>query len=274
MQGIREAVETPRPDRNRHKEDAMLSNQESGTNVYEIAEGIYRINTPVVFPGMPDRFSFNQYLIADEAPLLFHTGPRRLFPLVREAMERIMPVERLRYVAFSHFEADECGSMNEWLAAAPGAVPVCGRIAAMVSMNDIADRPALALADQEVLDLGRHAVRWFDTPHVPHGWDCGLMMEVKTRTFLCGDLFTQPGAGETPLTESDILGPSEQFRAPMDYFAHAPNTTDTLERLAREEPIVLACMHGSAWRGDGAALLRDLAARVAHGIEALSPANR
>ena len=135
----------------------------------------------------------------------------------------------------------------------------------MVSTNDVADRPARALVDGEELSLGKHAVRWFDTPHVPHGWDCGLMMETSTRTFLCGDLFTQGGAGETPLTESDILGPSEAFRAPMDYFAHAPGTGAILERLAAEMPTTLACMHGSAWRGDGAALIRALAARLAAG---------
>lgn len=169
-------------------------------------------------------FSFNQYLIVDDEPLLFHTGPRRLFPLVREAVGRVMPVDRLRYVAFSHFEADECGVLNEWLAVAPRAEAVCGRIAAMVSVEDIGDRPPRALADGEHLHLGRHTLHWFDTPHMPHGWDCGLMMEYSTRTFLCGDLFTQGGAGETPLTESDILEPSEAFRAPLDYFAHAPNT--------------------------------------------------
>ena len=163
----------------------MITNYAAGTNVHEIAVGIYRINTPV---------------------------------------GRVLPVERLRYVGFSHFEADECGALNEWLGAAPHAEPLCGQIAAMVSVNDVADRPARALADGEALNLGRHTVRWFDTPHVPHGWDCGLLMETSTRTFLCGDLFTQGGAGETPLTESDILGPSEAFRAPMDYFAHAPGT--------------------------------------------------
>ena len=136
---------------------------------------------------------------------------------------------------------------------------MCGQIAAMLSANDARDRPTRALADGEVLALGKHAVRWFDTPHVPHGWDCGLMMETSTRTFLCGDLFTQGGAGETPLTESDILGPSEAFRAPMDYYSHAPDTAAILERLAREQPTTLACMHGSAFRGDGAALLRALA---------------
>jgi len=146
---------------------------------------------------------------------------------------------------------------------APQAGPVCSQIAAMVSVNDVADRPARALADGEVLNLGRHALRWFDTPHMPHGWDCGLMMETSTRTFLCGDLFTQGGTGATPLTESDILGPSEEFRAPMDYFARAPDTTRILERLAHERPTTLACMHGSAFRGDGAALLRALAERLA-----------
>ena len=174
----------------------MITNLQSGTNVHEIADGIYRINTPIAIPGGPDEFNFNQYLIVDDAPLLFHTGPRKLFPLVREAMGRVMPVERLRYVAFSHFEADECGALNEWLAVAPRAETVCGQIAAMVSANDVGDRPARALADGELLSLGKHAVRWFDTPHLPHGWDCGLMMETSTRTFLCGDLFTQGGAGE------------------------------------------------------------------------------
>ena len=242
----------------------MITNPQSGTNVHEIAAGIYRINTPVELPGAGG-FNFNQYLIDDEAPLLFHTGPRRMFPHVHEAVSRLMPVARLRYIGFSHFEADECGALNEWLGAAPQAEPVCGQIAAMVSANDVADRPPRALADGEVLTLGRHAVRWFDTPHMPHGWDCGLMLETSTRTFLCGDLFTQGGAGETPLTEADILGPSEAFRAPMDYYAHAPDTARILERIARERPTTLACMHGSAFRGDGAALLRGLAERLAEG---------
>jgi len=240
----------------------MITNPQSGTNVHEIAAGIYRINTPVEIPGA-GHFNFNQYLIDDEAPLLFHTGPRRMFPLVREAVGRLIPVARLRYVGFSHFEADECGALNEWLAVAPQAEPVSSRIAAMVSTNDVADRPGRALADGEVLTLGRHAVRWLDTPHLPHGWDSGLMMETSTRTFLCGDLFTQGGAGETPLTESDILEPSEAFRAQMDYYAHAPDAAKILERLARERPTTLAVMHGSAFRGDGAALLRALAERLA-----------
>jgi flavorubredoxin len=236
----------------------MITNKDSGTNVNEIADGIFRINTPIQLPGNM-QFNFNQYLIDDEDPLLFHTGPRKLFPLVHEAIGHVTAVENLRYLALSHFEADECGSLNEFLAAAPKAEPVCSRIATMVSIGDFADRAPRALADEEILELGGHSLRWFDTPHIPHGWDCGLMMESKTRTFFCGDLFTQGGPGDIALTESDILGPSEDFRRPMDYFAHSPNTQETLERLAQQSPTTLACMHGSAWRGDGGDLLRALA---------------
>jgi flavorubredoxin len=235
----------------------MITNTQSGTNVHEVADRIYRINTPMKLPD-GGQFSFNQYLIVDDAPMLFHTGQRQLFPLVREAIDTVVPVERLQYLGFSHFEADECGALNAFLAVAPHAVPVCSQIAAMVSITDYADRAPRALADGEDLRLGRHTLRWFDTPHMPHSWECGLMMDMTTRTFLCGDLFTQGGAGDVPLTESDILGPSESFRAPMDYFAHAPQTSAILERLARERPATLACMHGSAWRGDGARLLREL----------------
>jgi flavorubredoxin len=238
----------------------MITNREAGTRVDEVAEGIFRISTPVTV--LPGGFTFNQYLLVDEEPLLFHTGPRRMFPLVREAVAAVIPVERLRYVGLSHFEADECGALNEFLAVAPGAVPVCGRIAAMVSIDDVADRKARALADGETLALGRHRVRWFDTPHVPHGWECGYLFEEHTRTLLCGDLFTQGGAEHAPVTEADILGPSEAMRAGLDYWAHATNTTAVLERLAAAEPSTLACMHGAAWRGDGGALLRALAERL------------
>ena len=229
------------------------------TTVDEVADGIYRISTGVQGDLLPGGFSFNQYLVEDEEPLLFHTGLRQLFPSVRDAIARVMPVERLRHVAFSHLEADECGALNEFLAAAPRARPVCSAVGAMTSANDLAIRPARALTDGERLRLGRHEVVWFDAPHVPHGWDCGFLSETSTRTLLCGDLFTQPGWQNPALTESDILGPSEAMRKAMDYYSHGSSTRVILEKLAGVEPRTLACMHGSAWRGDGAKLLRALA---------------
>ena len=235
-----------------------ITNAQSGTNIHEIAARIYRINTPVIIEGGPGGFSFNQYLIVDDQPLLFHTGPRKMFPLVREAVASVIPVERLRYVAFSHVEADECGSLNQWLAAAPQSLPLCGSIAALVSIEDLADRSPRALADGELLSLGEHSVRWFDTPHLPHAWECGFLMEEATRTLLCGDLFTQPGHAAQALTSGDILGPSEAFRQQMDYFSHGKHAGELLEKLASTNPTTLAVMHGSAWQGDGAGLLREL----------------
>jgi flavorubredoxin len=225
--------------------------------VCEVADGIYRINTPVQIPGAGG-FSFNQYLIADDAPLLFHTGPRKMFPLVREAVASVLPVDQLRYVALSHVEADECGSLNEWLSVAPQSLPLCGTVAALVSIGDLADRAPRALTDGEVVSLGTHRVRWLDTPHLPHAWECGFLVEESTRTLLCGDLFTQPGADLPPLTESDILGPSEAFRHQLDYYSHTMNARPLFEKLVSAEPATLACMHGSAWHGDGAKLLRAL----------------
>jgi flavorubredoxin len=240
----------------------MITNTQTGTNIHEIADGIYRINTPIDFPD-GQGFSFNQYLVIDDDPLLFHTGPRQMFPLVSAAIAAVMPVDRLRYVSFSHVESDECGGLNAFLAAAPRAQPLSGQIAAMVSINDLADRPARVMADGERVALGRHTIQWLDTPHVPHGWESGLILDEATGTFFCGDLFTQPGHGDRPLTEADILGPSESFRLQMDYFAHAPQTAATLGRLAQIRPRTLACMHGSAWRGDGSALLTALAQSLA-----------
>jgi flavorubredoxin len=240
-----------------------ITNASSGTNVHEIADGIYRINTPT--DTVPGGFSFNQYLVLDDQPLLFHTGPRKMFPLVREAVESLIPASSLRYIALSHFEADECGSLNEWLASAPQSQPLCSQIAAMVSVDDFADRPARALAHGEALSLGKHTVKWLDAPHLPHGWETGFLMDTGARTLFCGDLFTQGGARTPALTESDILEPSEAFRKPMDYFSHSINAMALIENLAREEPETLACMHGSAWRGKGAGLLRALGERLSAG---------
>jgi flavorubredoxin len=236
----------------------MITNIESNTRIDEIAEGIYRISTPVPPSAIPGGFSYNQYLVVDDDPLLFHTGPRRLFALVRQAVDAVLPAERLRYVCLSHVESDECGSLNDFLAIAPRAEPLCSEIAAKISLGDLADRTPRGLADGEELVLGRRTVRWVDAPHLPHAWECGYLFDLRSRTLLCGDLFTQPGAENPALTTGDVLGPSEAMRAGLDYFAHGRGDTDRLERLAALGPSTLACMHGSAWHGDAPALLRAL----------------
>jgi len=233
-----------------------VTNTESGTRIDEVADGIYRISTP--YTDVPGGFSFNQYLIRDEQPLLFHTGPRNMVALTREAMASVMNPEELRFVGFSHYESDECGALAQFLALAPNAVPVCGQINAMINGTSF-DRPAKVLADGEELSLGAHRVRWFDTPHLPHAWECGHLIEEKTATLLCGDLFTQGGADNPPLTSEDILEPSEGFRKQLDYYSHTKNVHALMAHLAAATPTTLACMHGSAWQGDGARLLTALA---------------
>src|ERR1051325_9481627 len=161
----------------------MITNRDTGTCIDEITDGIYRISTPSA--KVPGGFSFNQFLIVDDDPLLFHTGLRQLFPLVHEAITSVMPAERLRYISFSHFEADECGALNQFLAVAPNAVPLCGTIAALVSISDVADREPQPMKDGEAISLGRHVIRWFDTPHLPHAWECGFLAEEAMRTLLC-----------------------------------------------------------------------------------------
>lgn len=237
-----------------------ITNTASGTNVHEIAPGIFRISTPVPPSQMPGGFTFNQFLVVDDDPLLFHTGPRRMFPLVREAVAHVLgDVAALRYVGFSHVESDECGSLNEWLAVAPRAEPVCSTIAAMVSVTDLADRPPHPLADAQELSLGKKKMRWIDAPHLPHNWECGYLFESTTRTLLCGDLFTHAGHDGPPLTESEVLSPSEAMRKAMGGVAIELHTRALLEKIASTEPTTLALMHGSSYRGDGRALLRGLA---------------
>lgn len=241
----------------------MKTNQQSNTTIDEIADNIYRISTPVPPQAIPGGFTFNQYLVVDERPMLYHTGPRKMFPLTSEAINAIIPVNTLRYIGFSHYEADECGALNDFLEAAPGAEPLCSTIAKMVSIDDVAARPAHALSDGEQLSLGQKTVQWIDTPHFPHGWECGHLFEVTTKTLFCGDLFTQGGDVHEPLIESDILNSSEQMRGALDYFSQTRLVHELAEKLASTSPSVLACMHGSAWRGDGAMLLRQLATRLA-----------
>jgi flavorubredoxin len=240
------------------------TSKESGTSIEEIAEDLFRISTPIPPEVMPGGFTFNQFLIVDDEPLLFHTGPRRLFPVTRDAVQHVLPLERLRFIAFSHVEADECGSLNDWLRAAPSSEPLCSEIGALVSISDLADRPPRGLADGEQVSLGRHRVTWLATPHLPHGMECGYFFEERTRTLLCGDLFTQPG-NQVPAvstSEASIWDPSESFRVSFPY-ASLRDPKALTEKLAANEPELLACMHGSSFRGDGASLLRRLGEALA-----------
>ncbi|MFA6240207.1 MAG: hypothetical protein WC655_04715 [Candidatus Hydrogenedentales bacterium] len=238
----------------------MQTNSHTGTRIDEVAQGIYRINTPLVTAGIPGGFNLSQYLIVDDEPMVFHAGWRRWFPFVSEAIAKVIPLESIRHVGYSHFEGDESGAVNEFLAVAPEAVPFASQIGVMTSLSDYAIRPCRALADGDEFSTGKKQWQWIYTPHVPHGWDCGILFDKTSGTLLCGDLFTQGGADTPPVTESEILSASEAMRKPMDYYAHATNTTAILERLASLNPATLACQHGSAYRGDGAALLRELAA--------------
>lgn len=240
-----------------------IVNQDSGTTIDEIVENIYRISTPIPpSDDFPPGFSFNQYLIVDDDPLLYHTGLRQMFALTRQAIATVLPVEKLRYIGFSHVEADECGALNDFLEVAPMAVPLCSDIAAMASIGDMANRPPRAMKDGETIELGRHTVSWTATPHLPHSWECGHLFDHSTRTLFCGDLFTQFGADHPAVVEDDILEPSEQARRALDYYSHTENCTVLMNKLAGLEPKLLACMHGAAWRGDGGALLRALGRRL------------
>lgn len=227
------------------------------TRVSEIASGIYRLST-FVAQVEPGGLVFNQFLILGQEPLLFHTGMRGLFPLVRDAVGKLMPPEKLRWITFGHYEADECGSMNEWLAVAPNAQIAHGMTGVMVSLNDMADRAPRVLADSEVIELGSQRARYLDTPHVPHGWEAGLVYEETTGTLLCGDLFTQYGPGAAT-TEGDIVGPAIAGEDIAHYSALNPNMGAILRRLAELKPRTLALMHGPTFMGDGAAALNALA---------------
>lgn len=227
------------------------------TAVDEVAPGIYRLSTFVPQIG-PTGFTFNQFLLDDEQPLLFHTGHRTMFPSVRAAIERVMPVDRLRWITFGHLESDECGAMNDFLAVAPQAQVAHGERGCRVSIDQMADRPPRRLADGETIDLGRMRVRHIDTPHVPHGWDAGILFEENTKTLLAGDLFTHLGNGKA-LTDSDILGPADEAEALFAYSTLSPATPGTINRLAGLEPRTLALMHGSSFAGDCRAALHALA---------------
>jgi flavorubredoxin len=229
------------------------------TKIDEIASGIFRLSSFVPEIAPPAGFTFNQFLILGHEPLLFHTGLRRMFPLVRSAVSRLLPPEQLRWIAFGHYEADECGAMNEWLEVAPQAQVAHGQTGCLVSLNDMADRSPRVLQDGETIDLGKgKRVRYLDTPHIPHGWEAGVLYEETTGTLLCGDLFTQLGDGPA-LTASDIVGPAIAAEDLFKYSSLNPGMGTTIRGLANLAPRTLALMHGPSFTGDGAAALRALA---------------
>lgn len=227
------------------------------TNIHEINDGIYRIST-LVPEAAPGGFTFNQFLVMGDEPLLYHTGGRQLFPLVAEAVERVTPVETVRWISFSHVEADECGSVNMWLGSAPYATVVHGGLACAVSLNDLCDRPPRALEDGEVLDIGGKRLRLIATPHVPHGWESIALHEETTGTLLCGDLFTHLGDGPA-ITDDDVLAAALEAEQVFGFTALTPHTASTIRALGDLSPTTLAIMHGSSYRGDGRAALHALA---------------
>jgi flavorubredoxin len=228
--------------------------------VTEIAPDVYRICTYV--PEID--LQFNQFLIKDEEPLLFHTGMRALFPVVRDAVATVIDPSKLRWISFSHFEADECGSLNEWFEVAPNAQAACSMVGALVSVNDFTQRPARGMADGETFSTGRYRFRFIQTPHVPHCWEAGLMFEETNGTLLCSDLFHQNGDHE-PLTESDVI---ERARKTLtdyqagpfaNYMPYTKHTDSIMQKLAALKPRTIVPMHGSAYAGDGERAIRDLA---------------
>jgi flavorubredoxin len=226
------------------------------TQVDEIAPDVFRLSTLVPDIG-PDGFTFNQFLIRDEQPFLFHTGMRALFPLVSQAVGRVIPLETLRWISFAHVEADECGAMNLLLDAAPQAEVVHGGLACMLSLNDLADRPPHVVGD-EPLDLGSHRMRFLPTPHVPHNWESGLWYDETSGVLLAGDLFTHLGGGAA-VTDRDVVEPAMVAEELFHSTSMGPGLVPTLRGLADLEPTTLALMHGASHTGDGGAQLRSLA---------------
>jgi flavorubredoxin len=234
------------------------ANGHATTSVHEIADGIFRLSTLVREIAPPAGFTFNQFLVLGNEPLLFHCGQRALFPSVSAAASRVVPLRRLRWITFGHLEADESGSMDEWLAAAPRAEVAHGAVGVNISLRDLAARPPRIWADGEAIDLGGKRVRHLDTPHVPHAWDARLLYEETTRTLLCGDLFAHVGDGPA-LVSSDLVGPAMAADELFRQVSLGPLTGATLRRLAALEPRTLALGHGSSFAGDGGAALRALA---------------
>ena len=242
------------------------------TKTDEIADGIFRFST-FVPEVTSDGFTFNQFLIKGEEPLLFHTGPRAMFPLVSEAVSKVIPLEKLRWITFGHVESDECGSMNQWLDVAPRSEIAHGEVGVMVSLNDLANRPPRALKDGEIIDLGGKRVRHIDTPHVPHGWEARVLFEETTRTLLCGDLFSHVGNGPA-ITSQDVLEPAKSAEELFHASCLTPTSGATIRTLAALSPKTLAIMHGSSFNGDAVRALHGLADLYDGWFQAAMPMHR
>jgi flavorubredoxin len=228
------------------------------TSVHEIADGVYRLST-FVAEAVPGGLTFNQYLIDADEPMLFHLGPRRMFPMIADAVGKVLPIARVRWLSFGHVESDECGAMNSWLEAVPGAEVVFNELGCQVSVDDLADRAPQHMVDEGTYQLGGHHMRALLTPHVPHGWEAQVLFDETTRTLLCGDLFTQVGDGPAIVHDTDLVGPAVAAEDMFGATALTASTAPTLRRLAALEPRTLALMHGPAFAGDCARALTDLA---------------
>lgn len=243
------------------------------TQIDEIAERIFRLSTYIPEVAPPSGFTFNQFVIDADEPLLFHCGPHQMFPLISEAFGKIMPIERLRWITFGHIESDECGAMNDWLAAAPDAIVAFNALGCELSVTDMAIRPPRAMADGQVLDLGSRRVRFITTPHVPHNWEAQVLFEEVTNTLLCGDILAQFD-GRVPTTNADIVEAALKAEEMFGSMSMGPLTVPTIRRLADLQPSVLGLMHGSSLvGGDPAGQLRRLAdALQAQIVAAVTPA--
>lgn len=225
----------------------------------EIAPNVYRIS---IYAQVAD-LQFNHFLVLDDEPLLFHTGLRRMHAELREAVSRLIKLSDLRHISFSHFESDECGALNEWLGVAPKADVICSQVCARVCVNDFIGREARALADGETFSTGKLRFRYCRTPHLPHGWDAGVLLEETEKTLFCSDLFHQHSDVE-PITSDDIVGRSSEamkgYQAGIlaEYVPYTPLTAQNLKKLADLQPKTLAVMHGSSFTGDCARALGDL----------------
>jgi flavorubredoxin len=235
------------------------------TRVDEIADRIYRLSTFVPDIG-PTGFTFNQFLIDAEEPTIFHTGPRAMFPVVSEAVSSLLALERLRWIMFGHLEADECGAMNLFLAAAPNAKVAHTAVGCIVSINDLADRPPEPIANEGTIDLGGRRIRSIDTPHVPHGWDAHVIYEETTATLLCGDILAQVGDGAA-LTEDDLVSAAGHAEDMFGSTCLTPQTAPTIRRLADLNPTTLAIMHGSSYNGDARTALHAIADDYEHRLD-------